>query len=83
MDSERDIKCYWVIGGTRGGFYPPNIIHICPFKRWSYRYISDDEMKKVIIHEIAHLRYWDKTRDMSFEEREKFVNAKAKESISS
>lgn len=34
---------------------------------------------ETIIHEVLHLKYWENTKNMSYEEREQYIEAKRKE----
>ncbi|MFH0874074.1 MAG: hypothetical protein V1846_04540 [Candidatus Komeilibacteria bacterium] len=69
--SDRDIICYWVHCGTWGAFTPPNKIFICP---WEIE--NAGGFNKVIDHEIKHLIYYEETKHLEHEEREKIINSK-------
>jgi hypothetical protein len=68
ININKNINCYWISSGTWGAFTPPNEIFICP---WEI-----PNLEKVILHEIAHLEFEQNTKNMSYEEKEKFINQK-------
>ncbi len=74
------ITCYWRSAGTWGGFTPPNKIYICPWKKTGGMYTTE-ELKRVIYHEIFHLYYFEETKNLSFKDREKYINLKMKEEL--
>jgi hypothetical protein len=66
IETEFPITCYWISSGTWGSYTPPDKIFICP------RGLKN--IKKVIQHEIAHLKYNDIVKDMTHEEKEEYIN---------
>ncbi len=68
FQSDQDVYCYWVHANTWGAYTPPNKIFICP---WHIDEAGGFE--RVIKHEIKHLELFDKIRDMSHEDKEKFI----------
>ncbi len=76
----RPMTCYWISAGTWGAFTPPDRIYICPWKKGGGAYTAN-EMKRTMYHELFHLYYYDDTRDMSFADREAFVNQKMKDEL--
>jgi hypothetical protein len=73
-----EITCYWISSGTWGAYTPPNSIFVCPWKEMGGRY-SSEELRKVIMHEIYHLYFYDKTKNMDFYDREEFIKKRLKE----
>ncbi|MEK7630907.1 MAG: hypothetical protein AAB417_02675 [Patescibacteria group bacterium] len=69
IDISDDIQCYWVSSGTWGSYKAPNKIYICP---WEIEQAGG--INSVINHEIKHLQLFDKTKHMSYEEREKIID---------
>lgn len=64
---DMDIVCYWVSSGTWGSYQPPNKIFICP---WNI-----PDMEEIIKHEIKHLKYEYKVKNMSHEDKEDFIDS--------
>lgn len=42
---------------------------------------TTEELKRVIYHEIFHLYYFEETKNLSFKDREKYINLKMKEEL--
>lgn len=68
IDTDLQITCFWKSCGTWGSYRPPNKIFICPWE------IPD--LKQTIEHEIAHLKYFNQTKKMNYNQREKYINSK-------
>jgi hypothetical protein len=71
IDTENKIFCYWISSGTWGAYTPPNKIFICP---WEINKAGG--LKRVIEHELTHLKYEKDVRQkkLSHEEKEEFIN---------
>lgn len=67
-DLDHPVTCYWITSGTWGSYTPPDKIFICPYKI--------PNLKRVIEHEVIHLKYFHDTDLMSHEDKEDFVNRK-------
>lgn len=80
VDVRYPITCYWISAGTWGAFTPPNEIFICPWKKDGGMY-SAEELKRVIMHELQHLYFFDETKDMNFTDRENYINQKMREYV--
>lgn len=66
IDVNSKIICYWISSGTWGSYTPPNKIFICPWK--------NPDLKKTIIHELKHLKYYHEVANMSHEKKEDYIN---------
>ena len=64
---EDEITCYWVTGGTWGGYQLPNEIYVCP-------YLSPYDVEDIIKHEITHLKHESEVQDMTYQEKENYIN---------
>jgi len=73
IEVDFDVTCYWISSGTWGSYRPPNKIFICPYKI--------PNLKKVIRHEISHLKHNDTVLKlkMNHEDKERYINEKEKE----
>lgn len=68
IETEFPVTCYWISSGTWGAYTPPDKVFICPR--------NQKNIERVIKHEITHLKYNDDVKNMTHEEKEKFINSK-------
>lgn len=73
LSVEFNVTCYWVSSGTWGAYRFPDKIFICAHKL--------DDMKRVIMHEIIHLKYDNDVKHMTHEEKEDYINKKTNTEI--
>lgn len=72
VEVENDAVCYLVSSGTWGSYELPNKVFICPLELENLGM----SLNELIMHEIKHLKYERKVKNMTHEEKEKFINNK-------